>query len=210
MSDDNRFINSAEPDVTVDILDNGTVIGQSSVIDGRWTFRVSALATGNHMLTAQLGALGSTERFLRVTFDEITDFDDGTFGGWEDMTPDREDLSLVTIEGEAGLCVYNHTFTNRSNGVVLQKTFTGLSADKIYLFSIRIQRSNTASWAPEIFLTANDVPISPTVIPVFGTWTDVAGVTHKGQTEIRFAVNNAQATSHGNDYWMDDFRVREI
>lgn len=214
MSIGNEQVTNSKAGV-IDLYDNDVFVDRVVVDeDGGWEHTLSGLSHGVHVFSAQSEHVKSMtwQIQIRVPLDERTNFDDGTLGGWVDKTPvgsGQSDLSFVEVDEAHGISVLNITYTQQSAGAVLEKTYRGLNADKSYMFSVWVQRRLTTYSAPIVYLTANDVVISNEVTAVVDEWIQIEGITEAGAEVITFAVNNKLNTGYGNDYYMDDFHVRE-
>ncbi|WP_433885362.1 hypothetical protein [Pseudomonas vranovensis] len=146
---------------------------------------------------------------VQSLFDDLTDFQNGTWNGWVwGGAGVPNDLSIGK-EG-AGLMLINTTSTSNSAGVFLKKVFNGLEVRRRYLFSIDVRQFNNASPAPQISVVAGSVPIiEPNNISGM-VWRKLSGSFTATSTSMEVALYNHLATGIGNDLAMDNLRLSSL
>ena len=150
----------------------------------------------------------------RTLIQDKTDFNDRTFNGWErgPAAIDIRDLSIRLAQGSSSdYVLYNNTFTNRSAGVVLKKTFSNLKVGAIYKFSINAQRVVGHYNPPILHLSTSQGDKSdPFPLNKKDTW-NVLSLNFTAQsTTIECRINSAQPSGLGNDYEMDNITIKKI
>ncbi|QLG92340.1 hypothetical protein HZF02_10340 [Pseudomonas yamanorum] len=147
---------------------------------------------------------------VRLLFDDLTTFDDDNWNGWE-KGPAAADPRDLVIEHQGGnWYLYNWTYTNNSAGVFLFRNYSGLEVNRNYEFSMSIRRVNDAPAVPEVSMLAGGKTIvSRTPIPG-QEWRTLLGVFTATATTMRLELYNHIATGSGNDYAVDNIRVREL
>lgn len=140
---------------------------------------------------------------------DITDFNDRTFNGWErGPAANERDLSIRLAQGSpSDYVLYNNTFTNSSAGVLLKKTFPNLKVGATYQFRISAQRANQQYDAPILRLSTSQEEASPAVT-LSVQWVDLSlSFTARTKT-IELRINSDQPSGLGNDYEIDNITLR--
>ena len=132
---------------------------------------------------------------------DVTRFDDYSFNGW--VIPnnvDARDFRFILHEGAVGL--YNSTFSDNSDGIILKKTLNNMKVGATYSFIMQCQRWMNRDNIPLLFLSTNQGPLTPptpiTILPrefqtLVGRFTALTST-------VECRINNAQRSGVGNDF----------
>ena len=147
---------------------------------------------------------------LRVPFDDLTTFDNNSWNHWV-KGPAAADPRDLVIKHEGGnWFLYNWTYTNNSRGIFLQRNYSGLEVGNDYAFSISIRRVNNAPSVPQVsLLVGGQTLVGPALISS-QSWQTMSGIFTASATTLLLALYNHVATGTGNDYAIDNIRVREL
>lgn len=147
---------------------------------------------------------------VRLPFDDLTTFDNENWNGWQ-KGPAAADPRDLVIKHEGGnWFLYNWTYTNNSAGVFLLRNYSGLEINRNNEFSISIRRVNNSPSVPEVsMLAAGKTVVARTPIPG-QEWRTLLGVFTATATTMSLELYNHIATGVGNDYAVDNIRVREL
>ncbi|WP_455823918.1 hypothetical protein [Pseudomonas graminis] len=142
---------------------------------------------------------------------DVTRFDDYSFNGW--VIPnnvDARDFRFILHEGAVGL--YNNTFTNASDGIILKKTFTNLKVGATYSFSMQCQRWIATNDVPWLFLSTNQGPVTPpTAITIVArNFQTLIGYFTALTSTVECRINNAQRSGVGNDFRIALTEIRYV
>jgi len=140
--------------------------------------------------------------------EEITDFEDGTFGGWEPgPATEQRDWSVRLLQNNRRL--FNNTYSNKSEGIVLKKTIANLKVGQRYEFSIKAIRDGHWGTAPSLSLSTSQGSLTqPT--PLTSTWEILSGTFTAATRLVEFRINSHVSTGDGNDYGVDDLTIKRV
>lgn len=138
---------------------------------------------------------------------DFTDFTDENMNGWvkgPDVHP--RDVELVSVEGDVRL--QNHTSTNNSSGVYIQKTFSNLRPKALYRFSIKVVRYRGFYNIPRLSIRAAGSTVAgPLDITSMDSWMLLSGTFTPNSNQAVLDVYSHVASGYGNDYQIDDIEV---
>ncbi|WP_010166505.1 hypothetical protein [Pseudomonas sp. PAMC 25886] len=152
------------------------------------------------------------EYIFTKPFEDLSDFDSSAdLNGWQrgPAATDPRDLVFYREENGNG-CLWNYTYTQISNGVLLFKSLTGFEVGRRYSFSIEVKRFNLAGAVPRMSLSVNQVPITaqtdfPTMV-----WVQLVGTFTATSPTMDLDITSHVFTGQGNDYLLDKIYVREV
>ncbi|MDY0834398.1 MULTISPECIES: hypothetical protein [unclassified Pseudomonas] len=143
-------------------------------------------------------------------FDDESEFEGGNWNGWErgaDVV-DPRDMVMVNEGGEWFLS--NYTYTERSAGVVLSKSYPAFAAGQTYEFSMEVRRSNSSFATPQLSALVNGVVcIEPSNLTT-RQWAWVSGTFTATGSGVEVQVYSHVSTGNGNDYAFGKLRLREL
>ena len=147
---------------------------------------------------------------MRLPFDDLTTFDNGNWNHWVKGPAAADPRDLVIKQEGDNWFLYNWTYTNNSQGVFLKRDYSGLELGADYEFSISIRRVNDAPAVPQVSLLVDGrTLVGPVHIPS-QSWQTLKGTFSATATTMMLALYNHVATGIGNDYAVDNIRVREL
>jgi len=170
--------------------------------------QVSLLPANAHELrrTTENLRLGESEV---PGYDDVTDFKDYDWGGWEKGEGAADPRDLVIVNEDDHWYLYNYTHTERSAGVILKKSFSGLAPGVTYQFGMDVLRTNSSFTTPRLSVLVNGhVCIEPTNITT-RQWAWMGGTFIAGGTEAEVEIISHIATGMGNDYALSKLRLQE-
>ena len=146
---------------------------------------------------------------VRMPFDEVTDFENGNWNGWEwGGAGDRSDLSVQYVGGSRALV--NITTTEQSAGVFLAKTFNGLEVGRRYTFSMDAYQYNSLDPAPQLSAAVNGVSVIPRTVIMGQHWRKLSGSFTATQSAMRIGLYCHLAQRHANDFAVDNLRLSSL
>jgi len=148
---------------------------------------------------------------VKVPWRDLTTFTDGDYNDWQagPAAADPRDLSIIKLP-DGNQVLYNATYSNSSDGVVLFKTYSELRVGEPYEFSVRVRRSQIARTEPILALQAGDAVVAgPTAIATTD-WVILIGSFVANGTTMTLTIVSEVATGQGNDYYMDDILLRTL
>ncbi|WP_296246579.1 hypothetical protein [Pseudomonas sp. UBA4194] len=187
--------------------------------NGDWQGVVSGLNYGSHSLTAVAkygsGLVSQNRTFLREDYleEDLTDFQDGTFNGWIfGPAAQHPHDQGIPQESNGNRYWYNVTATNNSAGVVLYKTFNNLRVGHDYTFSFRMKDLTLGIYASKIYakVLPSGREILTATITQPNTWTPISGTFRAEARQMTVQLANRNPSNSGNDYSIDDLRVRLV
>lgn len=151
---------------------------------------------------------------VRGPFDDTTTFSeaDGTdnWNGWMRGPAGSHARDLVIDRDGDIYVLHNHTATNNSAGIVLEKTFDGLQAGRTYEFGMTVRRWNTTYSTPKLSLQSGSQVIAPEKVFSTTAWTSHTGTFTAGTSQVELQIKSHVATGDGNDYAFREIWVRSI
>ncbi|NWB89794.1 hypothetical protein [Pseudomonas agarici] len=147
---------------------------------------------------------------IRLPFDDLTTFDHGNWNGWVKGPAAADPRDLVIRHEDGNWFLYNWTYTERSSGVFLYRDYRGLEPGMNYEFSISIRRVGNVHLTPVVSLwIENKSLVGPFTISN-QNWHTLKGIFTATATTMRLQLYNHVASGQGNDYSVDDVRVKEL
>ncbi len=147
---------------------------------------------------------------VRLPFDDLTTFDDYNWNGWKKGPAANHPDDLV-IRHEAGnWFLFNWTNTSQSAGVFLWRNYAGLEINRSYEFSISIKRVDGRYTDPVVSLLVEDRTIVDPVQISDQAWQTLKGVFTATAPTMLLQLFNHVATGGGNDFAVDNIRVKEL
>ena len=151
---------SAEPNQPVEVMDGTSSLGRyPSNGDGIWTMPAGRFTPTGHSITARTvdGSNLSSPPFSFLVQEglqyHIASFQYRDAGGWVwGGAGGATDLAWVIHPVQNYWALHNQTYTDRSNGNVLVRTFTDLTPGATYLLTSNMFRSNTPYAHPQLQL----------------------------------------------------------
>ncbi|NWD52103.1 hypothetical protein [Pseudomonas gingeri] len=173
----------------------------------RFTCKVTADGSTNESEAVVFPVLTLT---VRLPFDDLTTFDNNDWNYWVKGPAAADPRDLVIKHEEGNWFLYNWTYTERSSGVFLYRDYRGLEPGMRYEFSISIRRVGNVHLVPIVSLwIENKSLVGPFTISN-ENWHTLKGVFTATATTMRLQLYNHVASGHGNDYAVDNVRVREL
>lgn len=127
------------------ILDNGAQIATATVPANAstWSIPARVFSAGPHIITAQAAdgktSMAYTFHILDGLPADVVDFNFQSWGGWQwGGAGIYADFSFYKPANRHYYSLHNHTYTNNSRGVVLQKTFNNLTQNATYRFLVAV------------------------------------------------------------------------
>ncbi|MFZ3283740.1 hypothetical protein [Pseudomonas sp.] len=205
----------ASPDQTVELYDGNTALTPVVRVDanGDWNRVISGLSLATHPIKAKAlyGAQPVSEvRSFTVASGlkrDFTDFANQNWNGWVGGPGvDNRDLQLRNVGGNWRF--HNYTYTENSNGVIIQKTLSNLQPRYQYRFTIKAIRYQGASAMPSLSIRAAGILVDgPTQISSIINWVTLSGTFTPTTSSITVDVYSNVATGVGNDYEIDDIEI---
>ena len=147
---------------------------------------------------------------MRIPFDDLTTFDNDNWNHWV-KGPAAADPRDLVIKHEGGnWFLYNWTYTNNSQGVFLYRNYTGLEVGRDYAFSISIKRVGNVYNVPQVSLLVGGQTLVGPALIASESWQTMSGVFTASATTMLLELYNHIATGLGNDYAVDNIRVKEL
>lgn len=151
---------SAEPNQSVEVMDGISSLGRyTSNGDGIWTMPAGRFSPTGHSITARTvdGSNLTSPPFSFLVQEglqyHIASFQYRDAGGWVwGGAGGPNDLAWVIHPAQNYWALHNQTYTDRSNGNVLVRTFTDLTPGATYLLTSNMFRSNTPFAHPQLQL----------------------------------------------------------
>ncbi|VVN47325.1 carbohydrate binding domain-containing protein [Pseudomonas fluorescens] len=139
---------------------------------------------------------------------DFTDFTDSNWNGWVGgPNVPSSDLTLVKW-GDGNWTLFNITRTDRSDGIIIQKTLANLQPSYQYRFSIKAIRRYDAGTIPSLSIrAAGTITAGPAEISSTTDWTTLTGNFTPTTTSITVDVYSNVSTGEGNDYLIDDIEI---
>jgi hypothetical protein len=143
--------------------------------------------------------------------DELTDFNDNTLGGWTKGQGARDIQFVEDISG--GFYLSNDTSAPGDNhdGMILEKTFSVIPG-MTYQFTIDARTNNIAGRdpnPPQLILAFDG--IGPIYSISNTSWKSIASNRTVAQSAtVRVSLRNLTRQWKGNDFSIDNFRVRRV
>ncbi|MGY2221907.1 hypothetical protein ACW9IK_04375 [Pseudomonas gingeri] len=172
-----------------------------------FTCKVTADGSANESEAVRFPVLELT---VRLPFDDLTPFDNGDWNSWLKGPAAADPRDLVIKHEDGNWFLYNWTYTNQSNGVFLYRDYRGLEPGMKYEFSIAIRRVNDVPSAPIVSLWVEGKSLVGPVTISHQNWQTLKGVFTATASTMRLQLYNHVATGLGNDYAVDNVRVREL
>lgn len=143
-------------------------------------------------------------------FDDLTDFKDSDWGGWEKGPAATDPRDMVIVNEGGHWYLYNYTYTAHSDGGVLKKIYSGLAPGRTYRFGMDVLRLNSSYATPRLSVLANGhVCMEPTDVTT-RLWAWVGGTFIAGSAEVEVEIVSHIATGQGNDYALSMLRLQEV
>lgn len=141
----------------------------------------------------------------RYAFYDGTDFEFENLNGWEKGSAIKHPQDLVIQRNGDDWYGHFYSYTENSDGVLLEKTFSRLVVGQAYSFSVFVQRANSAYAVPELSLSADANQKTP-VVP----FPSLIQEELKLEFIASSAVMTLQIHSHVATGWGNDFNLRQI
>jgi len=207
------FTGKASADQKIELRDNGVVKATITVgATGDWSHTLTGQAQGDHSYTAKAtyGTLPESEAWrltVRTLFSELTDFNNGSYGGWQKGPAGAE---LQFVANSNGYHLFNNTsqYVNHS-GVVLQKMFT-VAIGQQYKIEVSTKVVNYSSGNHAVLVLHIGDSRSAGFTINNGEWRTISFVATATNTQSLLKITNIQTERHGNDYDIDNILVRTI
>jgi hypothetical protein len=148
------------------------------------------------------------ELTIRFAFDDLTTFDDGNWKDWErgvDMRP--QDLILQATGGTGHLVSDS---ANKPVGVLMTKYFDNLQPHVTYEFSLSVRRRNFLAPVPSLSLRAGSTAVTEHTFFPHMSWKPLSGTFVATQPRMQLWVESHSFSYDGNDFDIDDVRLREL
>jgi hypothetical protein len=104
----------------------------------------------------------------------------------------------------------NWTYTNQSVGVFLYRDYENLEVGRSYEFSIAIKRVGAVYEVPKVSLLVEDQTLVGPIEILDQDWFTLKGLFVANKPTMKLQLYNHVATGMGNDYAIDDVRVKEL
>ena len=145
-------------------------------------------------------------------FRDLSDFTaNGDLNGWQRGPAAADPRDLVHHREEDGNgCLFNYTYSETSNGVLLSKAIHGFEVGRKYSFSIAVKRFNLAGAAPRFSLNVNSVPVTAQTDFPNMVWAALTGTFTATSASMSLNIYSHVYTGIGNDYLLDKIYVREV
>jgi len=171
--------------------------------------QISLLPANAHELrrTTENLRLGEPEP---LPFDDLSDFTDHNWNHWEKGPGAADPRDMVIVNEGEHWYLYNYTYTNQSAGTVLTKDYPSLEPGKSYEFSMDVMRAVGLYAFPRLSVLVNgEACIEPTDI-THRDWAWMAAKFTATTAANRVEIVSHVATGSGNDYALDNLRLREV
>jgi hypothetical protein len=200
---------TATPGQEVDVYDGAASLGRFPVANnGTWTVPARGFAMARHVITARTidGSKQSLPRVFTVQQGLLNDTADFKYVAWHGWAwggaGGASDFSFYAAPGRGWYALNNYTHTMRSQGVVLQKSFSNLQPGATYWYRfavarmdgrhdypmLRLSTSTGAATAYQTISSFNFIVLDLYFIP--------------GVPEVTLYLENGQPSGNGNDYDM--------
>lgn len=162
----------------------------------------------NFAHTREFDLLSLTIKTNDLSLDDLTNFNNETLGGWQKGIAGRE-LAFIRDSAKGGFYLLNNTSDQSSGhaGVILEKTFPAIpGSDYEFTIDARNQNSGTPRRAKLVLSIDNK---SSSEFPIDDTaWKSYSFVATATSNRITVRLENRQAAWDGNDFCIDNLRVR--
>lgn len=147
---------------------------------------------------------------VRLPFDDVTTFDNNNWNGWGKGPAAADPRDLVIKHENGNWFLYNWTYTERSAGVFLFRNYANLEVGRSYEFSIAIHRVGNVHEIPKVSLLVGGKTLVGPVEIRDQNWHTLKGDFIATAETMLLELFNHVATGMGNDYAVDNVRVREV
>ncbi|WP_338576182.1 hypothetical protein V6L78_12630 [Pseudomonas canadensis] len=152
---------------------------------------------------------------FRKAYRDLTNFDDQTFGKWEEGAGvgDPRDLTIDSIDGpdgKPGYSVRNFTYTSNTVGPILQRLFNDLESGRTYRFSVQVRQYGHNPPAPQLSLSKDGVRQTDILTLSDLAWHKLEFTFLAEGGGVQLDIYSHRASGMGNDWYMDDFLVEEL
>ncbi len=203
----------APENATIDLYDGNAPLRSLPVTNDVWNLPQTSFAPGEHTITARstngTGLTSTVRKFTSVAglTRDFTDFANQNWNNWVGGPGvDPRDLRLRNVSGDWRF--HNYTYTERSSGVIIQKTLNNLLVGRQYRFSIKAIRFDGRFALPSLSIRAAGNRIAgPTQITSLTNWVTLSGTFIATATTIIVDVYSNVSTGGGNDYEIDDIEI---
>ncbi|MHC8287967.1 carbohydrate binding domain-containing protein [Pseudomonas sp. XS1P51] len=156
---------------------------------------------------------------IQEGYEDRTTFstEDGTdnWNGWMRGAAASDGRDLIIRSSGGGLyMLQNRTYTGRSAGTVLSKTFSDLKANRIYEFGITVRRTDGQHAIPKLALMALKADMTTEEVAseeiTSMDWTELKGTFTADQSTMELLIASKISTGYGNDYAFHDIWLKAI
>jgi hypothetical protein len=144
------------------------------------------------------------------SLDDLADFNDETLGGWIKGSAGRE-IHFVSDGAPNSHYLFNNTSENLDNhsGIVLEKTFSVISG-RDYEFTVEVKKENQGSPNHPLLVLKIGDSSSQTYTINNMNWITYSFTAIATSNTMTVSLLNLEAKWNGNDFSMDNFRVRSL
>ena len=144
-------------------------------------------------------------RSTRYSLYDRTGFEFANLNGWEPGSAIKDPRDLVILRTGDDWYAHFYSYTNNSDGVLLEKLYSRLVVGQTYSLTVRVQRANSSYWVPVLSLSADALQHTPN--------TPFPNRTIEALT-LEFVATSASMTlevhSHEASSWGNDFNIWDI
>jgi len=200
----------ATPKQQVDVYDGDASLGRFPVADnGVWTVPARWFAVTRHVITARTidGSKQSLPHAFTVQQGLLSDLADFKYVAWQGWAPGgagggASDFSFYAAPGRGFYALNNYTYTMRSHGAVLQKSFYNLQPGAMYRYQFAVARMDGRHDSPVLRLSTSTGAASPYQTISSFNWLVLDLYFTPNVPEVTLYLDSGQPSGNGNDYDM--------
>ena len=150
------------------------------------------------------------ELTVRTAFDDLTDFVNYEWNGWQKGPAAEDPRDLVVKSDGTGWFLFNYGYTSPNNGMHLHKTYRGLEPNRLYAFNVELRRNSTANPIPQLSLEAGGLTVAGPMTLSSRTWVELGGEFIATSSEMELTLVSHVNSVAGNDYDVTRIQLKEI
>ena len=142
-------------------------------------------------------------------FFDGTDFAFENLNGWKKGSAIKVPEDLIIQRHGDDWYAHFYTYTNNSDGVLLEKDFSRLVVGQRYEFKVSVQRANSSYAVPELSLSAGEFTSAVTAFPD-RTQVDFKFPFTASSRDMTLKIHSHVATGRGNDFNLRNIEVMSV
>ncbi|WP_322616314.1 hypothetical protein [Pseudomonas sp. BIC9C] len=150
------------------------------------------------------------ELIVRSAYEDLTDFKDYYWNGWQKGPAAQDERDLVVRSDGTGWFLFNWGYTSPNNGIHLHKTYRDLEPNRLYAFNVELRRNSTANPIPQLSLEADGLTVAGPMTLSSRTWVMLGGEFIATSSEMELTLVSHVNSVPGNDYDVTRIQLKEI